>query len=87
MKISQMKNLGEVNEAKLNQVGIMNSESLIRLGTEQAFLKVRDLVDDGACMNFLLALEGAIQDVPKKEITSERKTALQAFYRQVCSEK
>ncbi|GHU37867.1 hypothetical protein FACS1894193_04530 [Bacilli bacterium] len=60
---------------------------MIRLGTEQAFLKVRDLVDDGACMNFLLALEGAIQGIPKKEITSERKPTLQAFYRQVCSEK
>ena len=83
MDISQMKNLGKVNEAKLNQVGIMDSESLIHLGTEQDFLKVRDLVDDGACMNFLLALEGAIQDLPKKEIQTARKTALQAFYRQV----
>lgn len=83
MIISQMKNLGKVNEAKLNQVGIMNSDDLIHLGTEQAFLQVRDLVDDGACMNFLLALEGAIQDIPKKEIMPNRKVALQTFYHQI----
>ncbi|GAB2021446.1 TfoX/Sxy family protein [Pseudolactococcus yaeyamensis] len=77
MNISQMKNLGVISEAKLNQVGLMDSDDLIHVGTEKAFLQVRNLVDDGACLNFLLALEGAIQNIPKKEITSERKTALQ----------
>lgn len=80
MKISQMKNLGKVTESQLNQVGIKDSEDLIRVGTEAAFLQIRDQVDDGACINLLMGLEGAVQDIPKQAISLERKESLKQFY-------
>ncbi|WP_088810651.1 MULTISPECIES: TfoX/Sxy family DNA transformation protein [Listeria] len=81
MKISDMQNLGKINEEKLNEAGIMTAEQLISVGTETAYLKTKHLVDEGACLHFLYALEGAISDIPKKEISSTRKAELRAFYK------
>lgn len=80
MKLSEMKNLGEVNEEKLKEVGIETPEALRAIGTEGAFLQVRDLIDEGACLHFLYGLEGAIQGIPKKDLPLERKQALRDFY-------
>jgi DNA transformation protein len=68
MRISEMKNIGVINEEKLAQVGIVEPDQLRKLGTEAAFLKIRHLVDDGACLHLLYGLEGAIQDIPKREL-------------------
>jgi DNA transformation protein len=83
MKLSGMKNLGKVAEEKLNEVGISTPDDLCKVGAENAFLQVRDLVDNGACLHFLTALEGAIEDVPKKDISNARKTELKDFYNSV----
>ncbi|MBC1501359.1 TfoX/Sxy family protein [Listeria weihenstephanensis] len=80
MQISDMKNLGKVNEKNLNIVGIESAEELREMGTEKAYLRVKELVDDGACMHFLYALEGAIQDIPKKEISEQRRKELRQLY-------
>ncbi|MGO2891308.1 TfoX/Sxy family protein [Enterococcus devriesei] len=81
MKISEMKNIGVVNEEKLAQVGINTPDELRELGTEQAFLKIRHLVDDGACLHLLYGLEGAILDIPKRELSERRKSELRDFFR------
>ncbi|KGL40941.1 competence protein TfoX [Listeria newyorkensis] len=80
MKISDMKNLGAVNGEKLNAVGIQSAEELRAIGTEKAYLRVKHLVDDGACLHFLYALEAAIQDIPKKELTEEKRGELRRIY-------
>ncbi|MDT2822885.1 TfoX/Sxy family protein [Enterococcus devriesei] len=81
MKISEMKNIGVVNEEKLAQVGINTPDELRKLGTEQAFLKIRHLVDDGVCLHLLYGLEGAILDIPKRELSERRKSELRDFFR------
>nr|WP_246369206.1 TfoX/Sxy family DNA transformation protein [Listeria rustica] len=75
-----MKNLGAINEEKLNSVGIKSAEELQSIGTEKAYLLVKDLVDDEACLHFLYALEGAIQDIPKKDLTDQQRTELRKLY-------
>lgn len=80
MKISEMKNLGPVAEEKLIAVGINDSQTLKEVGTEEAFLKVRHLVDEGACLHFLYGLDAAIQDIPKKELSEQRKKSLKEFF-------
>ncbi|MBC6308234.1 competence protein TfoX [Listeria sp. FSL L7-1582] len=80
MKISDMKNLGAINEEKLNSVGIKSAEKLQSIGTEKAYLLVKDLVDDAACLHFLYALEGAIQDIPKKDLTDQQREELSQVY-------
>ncbi|OJG45216.1 hypothetical protein RV04_GL002264 [Enterococcus hermanniensis] len=77
-----MKNIGVVNEEKLGRVGIDTAEKLKELGTENSFLKVYHLVDKDACLHLLYALEGAIQDIPKRELSERRKSELRNFYRQ-----
>ncbi|MEN2667210.1 TfoX/Sxy family DNA transformation protein [Listeria aquatica] len=57
MQISNMPNLGKVNEEKLNLAGIRTAEELVTIGTESAYLKTKHLVDKGACLHFLYALE------------------------------
>ncbi|MGM0240405.1 TfoX/Sxy family DNA transformation protein [Enterococcus sp. AZ103] len=83
MKISEMKNLGPVAEEKLMAVGINDSQALKKVGTETAFLKVRHLVDEGACLHFLYGLEAAILDIPKKELTHQRKKSLKEFFNEL----
>ena len=83
MRISEMKNIGVINEEKLAQVGIVEPDQLRKLGTEAAFLKIRHLVDDGACLHLLYGLEGAIQDIPKRELSERRKAEFRDFFKQL----
>ena len=83
MRISEMKNIGVINEEKLAQVGIVEPDQLRKLVTEAAFLKIRHLVDDGACLHLLYGLEGAIQDIPKRELSERRKAELRDFFKQL----
>lgn len=83
MRISEMKNIDVINEEKLAQVGIVEPDQLRKLGTEAAFLKIRHLVDDGACLHLLYGLEGAIQDIPKRELSERRKAELRDFFKQL----
>lgn len=83
MRISEMKNIGVINEEKLAQVGIVEPDQLRKLGTEADFLKIRHLVDDGACLHLLYGLEGAIQDIPKRELSERRKAELRDFFKQL----
>ena len=83
MRISEMKNIGVINEEKLAEVGIVEPDQLRKLGTEAAFLKIRHLVDDGACLHLLYGLEGAIQDIPKRELSERRKAELRDFFKQL----
>lgn len=78
-ELSKLHNIGTVVEAQLNQAGIFTEEELKQVGAEQAWLKIR-LFDESACMNRLLALEGAIQGIKKTLISDERKLQLKEFY-------
>ncbi|WP_439443042.1 TfoX/Sxy family DNA transformation protein [Listeria aquatica] len=82
MQISNMPNLGKVNEEKLNLAGIRTAEELVAIGTESAYLKTKHLVDKVACLHFLYALEGAICNIPKKGIPIQRKAELKSFYQE-----
>ena len=78
-ELSQLPNIGKVVEQQLHQVGIDTYAELARLGAEQAWLKIQS-VDASACIHRLLALEGAIQGVPKAMLPEDRKAELKAFY-------
>ena len=44
-------------EKQLNDVGINTVDDLINLGSKEAWLKIKE-IDDSACLNRLMALEG-----------------------------
>lgn len=80
-----MRNLGPATEQDLNAAGIMTADELIKLGAEEAF--VRMLVSrqatgrSSACCNasYLYAIYGAIHDIDWRELPTEQKAAFKAF--------
>lgn len=66
-------------EAQLNEIGIFTCEELKQTGSEQAWLKIKE-IDDSACIHRLYALEGAIQGVRKTDLPEKRREELKAFY-------
>lgn len=78
-KLSELPNIGQVVEKQLNEVGIETYEELKTLGAERAWLKIQE-IDESACINRLLGLEGAIRGVKKTLLPDERKAELKEFY-------
>ena len=78
-ELTKLPNIGEEIEKQLNLVGINSFEDLQSIRAEQAWLKIRE-IDESACMNRLLALEGALQGVKKTLLSDERKAELKYFY-------
>lgn len=78
-ELSKLPNIGKEIERQLNEVGIFTYDELKEIGAEQAWLKIQE-IDDSACINRLLALEGASFGVKKTALLQERKTDLKNFY-------
>ena len=74
-KLSKLPNIGKVLEKQLNYAGIKTDEDLIDLGSKEAWLKIKE-VDDSACLNRLMALEGAIQNIRWHDLSQEDKDNL-----------
>ena len=78
-ELSKLPNIGKVLEEQLNDVGIETVDDLIDIGSREAWLRIRE-VDDSACLNRLMALEGAIQNVRWHDLSQEDKENLRNFY-------
>jgi len=78
--LRDMPNVGKVLEKNLIEVGISSPEALREVGAREAFLKIRALVDSGACLHMLYGLEGAVRGIPDKFLDAEIKSALKEFY-------
>lgn len=79
-ELSKLPNIGKVVEKQLIQVGISNPDELKRVGAKAAWLKIKE-IDESACINRLMALEGAIRGVKKTMLPDEVKADLKEFYR------
>ena len=79
MKLSELPNIGAQAEQQLTEVGIDTAEALIEAGAEQAWLRVKT-IDPGVCLHMLYGLEGAVQGIPKKNLSPERKAEPKAFF-------
>ena len=78
-ELSKLPNIGKTVEEQLLQVGICSVDELVRVGAKGAWLKIQE-IDDSACINRLMALEGAIQGVKKTMLSDEVKADLKEFY-------
>lgn len=78
-ELSKLPNIGAVVEEQLNQVGINTYDQLKKMGSRQAWLKIK-AIDDSACINRLYGLEGAVQGIKKSQLSSEVKAELKEFY-------
>jgi len=78
-KLSKMPNIGATLEKKLIEVGINTPEELRKLGSSDAFIKIK-FADNTACYNMLCALEGAIQGVRWHNLSEDTKKDLKCFF-------
>ena len=78
-ELSKLPNIGKVVEKQLNDVGISTVDDLINIGSKEAWLKIKE-VDESACLNRLMALEGAIQNIRWHNLSDNDKKNLKDFY-------
>lgn len=78
-ELSKLPNIGKTVEEQLIQVGIDSVDKLKETGAKAAWLKIQS-IDESACINRLMALEGAIQGVKKTLLPDEVKSDLKEFY-------
>ncbi|MDD3304204.1 MAG: TfoX/Sxy family DNA transformation protein [Clostridia bacterium] len=64
---------------KLNNIGIYNYEDLVDCGSTEAWLKIKE-IDPTTCINRLMALEGAIQNIRWHNLSDIDKKYLKYFY-------
>lgn len=79
-ELSKLPNIGKTVENQLAQVGITSVDELKQIGARSAWLKIQE-IDESACINRLMALEGAIEGVKKTMLPDEVKADLKEFYR------
>jgi DNA transformation protein and related proteins len=79
--LADLPNVGKVLERSLLEVDIRTPDQLRRVGSHEAFLRIRTTVDPGACLHMLEGIEGAIRGVPDTELPQDVRDALRAFYR------
>lgn len=80
-ELEQIRNIGPKMADKLYDAGIYDFESLVRIGTEDAYLMIDE--SGGFCgthhAGYLYALEAAIIDCQWHDVPEHRKEELKAF--------
>lgn len=77
--LSDHVNIGKEIERQLHAVGINTIEDLSACGAETAWLKIQE-IDPSACLNRLMGLEGAVQNIRWHDLPEADKRRLKAFY-------
>lgn len=76
--LTTMMNIGKEMANKLESVGIGSPEELVRLGSEQSFLKLKEVYPQ-VCLVHLYALEGAVCNQEFNSLPESRKKELKEF--------
>ena len=79
-ELSKLHNIGKTVEEQLIRVGICSVDELKKIGAKKAWLMIRE-IDESACINRLMALEGAIRGIKKSLLPDEVKADLKEFYK------
>ena len=75
---TSMRNIGGEIAKKLRSVDISTAEELKKLGSKEAFLRLK-LRYPNVCLVYLYALEGAVSDVDYHKLPKDVKQNLKAF--------
>lgn len=78
-KLTDLPNIGKELEKQLNMIGINSYDDLVNCGSQEAWLKIKEK-DPSACINRLMALEGAIQNIRWYDLSDKDKKYLKDFY-------
>ena len=76
--LTTMLNIGREMEHKLKSVEIGSAEELIKIGSKQAFFRLKTKYPQ-VCLVHLYTLEGAIENVEFNCLSEDKKADLKAF--------
>lgn len=77
-ELSSMMNIGTEMEKKLKSIGIASAEDLIRIGSKEAFFRMK-LHYPNVCLVHLYTLQGAIDNTEYNKLTDDVKINLKNF--------
>lgn len=77
-ELTSMMNIGKEMDKKLKSVGIDSPDQLRKLGSKQAFLKLKEVYPQ-ICLVHLYALEGAVEDLEFNSLSDRKKKELKEF--------
>jgi len=80
-RLRDLINIGVEVEKQLHEVGIYTKAELESIGSMEAWLRIQE-IDSSACINRLMGLEGAIQNIRWHNLSEEDKSRLKDFYQQ-----
>jgi len=78
-ELTKLPNIGDELEKQLNMVGITTFDDLVNHGSQEAWLMIKE-IDPSACINRLMALEGALQNIRWHDLSEKDKEYLKDFY-------
>lgn len=78
MELSSMQNIGKEIEKKLKSVGIFSAEELTKLGSKEAFLRLK-IRYPNVCLVYLYVLQGAIDNIEYNRLPDEVRHDLKSF--------
>ena len=77
-ELISMRNIGKEMEKKLHSVDIRSAEELMRIGSKEAFLRLK-MRYPSVCLVYLYTLQGAIDDVEYNQLPEDVKRDLKGF--------
>ena len=78
-ELQKLSNIGKEIERQLNEVDIHTYDELKSVGSQEAWLRIK-MKDPSACINRLMSLEGAIQNIRWHGLDESCKQKLKDFY-------
>ncbi len=78
IELTSMRNIGKELERKLKIIGINSAEDLKKIGSKEAFFKLKMRFPE-VCLVHLYTLEGAITDTDFNKLSEETKKDLKDF--------
>ena len=77
-ELTSLKNIGKEIEKKLKSVDIFTAEELRKVGSKEAFHRMR-LLDLNVCLVHLYSLEGAVSDTEYNQLPEDVKQSLKEY--------
>ena len=77
-ELTSLRNIGKEIEKKLKFAGIATAEELIKIGSEEAFIRLKSHYPN-VCLVYLYAIEGAISDTKYNQLPEDVKRRLKNF--------
>jgi len=76
--LSSLRNIGKELEKKLKFAGIGTAEELKRVGSQEAFVRIKSYYPN-VCLVHLMALEGAVSDMDYNQLSDDVQKKLKEF--------